>query len=415
MSKLKSNNLIEYLVIILSSCILLNYFFYFLFFNIYLIKFIIFIFFTSLFYFMFIRPENFYLKLTIVFLSLLLLGNPTDAWDGWAVWLFKAKRIYTDQSIYVFLDNYAPFSNNDHPLIVPAFCSSIAFFFGKYNEIFPKLGIFFLSVPILVYSINFFKQKWHFFFICASLYIIANFFINAYLDGLIALYFSFIFFLVFNIFLDNKFTSLKFFNLFLFVTILSLIKNEGIVLVFLILMQVFLSIHFNKENKKYEFLFYLCFSIVPIFFWKFLLYKNNISNFHFNKGFDLFYDRLINLGTYKIIFYYFINFKFLLFFSIIIFISFIFKNNKKIKLSLFFGLFYLLIVLIVNLISPMDFYWGLSASFKRILITPTYLFFVISFYEIYLNRKKLLQLAYRLQIKKLHLSSKRRSPRDTKA
>ena len=45
-------------------------------------------------------------------------------------------------------------------------------------------------------------------------------------------------------------------------------------------------------------------------------------------------------------------------------------------------------MLTVNLISPMDFYWGMSASFKRILITPTYLMFVIVFFEIYSSKYK---------------------------
>ena len=388
MRLLNQNNLINFIVLTLSVCMLSNYFLFF-FFNTLIIKIIILIFFlTVLLFFISTKFNFFYLKLTFIVLSVLLLGNPTDTWDGWAVWMFKSKRIYFDKNFYGFLDNYASYSNNDQPLLIPALCTSIAFFFGKWNEIFPKLGVFFASFPVLIYSVNFFKNKWHFIFILFSLYIIANFFINAYLDGLVALYFSFCFLLNFSIFSSKKINIIEFFHLFLFTTILSLIKNEGLVLSFLIILQTVICIFLNNNKIiNYRYVFYLFFSLVPLFFWKLLISVNNISNFHLKNGFDLFFNRIYEFDTYKIIFLFFINFKFLfiLFFSII---ASFFLQSLKIKLSIFFSFLYLSVVLTVNLISPMDFYWGMSASFKRILITPTYLMFVIVFFEIYSSKYK---------------------------
>jgi hypothetical protein len=329
-------------------------------------------------------------------LSILLLGNPTDAWDGWAVWMFKAKRIYFDQNLYGFLDNYASYSNNDQPLIIPALCSSIAIFFGYWNEIFPKIGILFFSFPPLIYSIVFFKRNWHFLFIIFSLYIIANFFINAYLDGLVALYFSFCFLLNFKIFNSRRIDLIKFFHLFLFVTILTLIKNEGLVLSLLIIFQSIILIYLNNYKLiNYKYIFYLLFTLGPILFWKFLIYKNKILNVHFSNGFNLFYDRIFNFDTYKIILLFFINFKFLFILLLSILAAF-FLKSFKIKLSIFFAILYLCFVLFVYLISPMDFtsimsfYWGMSAGFKRTLITPTYLLFIILFSEIYFSKKKII-------------------------
>jgi hypothetical protein len=306
MQSIKQNVLINFIVITLSSCLLVNYFLFF-FFNITIIKIIILIFFlTLLFFFISTKLNFFYLKLTFVVLTVLLLGNPTDAWDGWAVWMFKSKRIYFDQNFYGFLDNYASYSNNDQPLIIPALCSSIAFFFGKWNEVFPKLGVFFASFPLLIYSVIFFKYKWHFMFILFSLYIIANFFINAYLDGLLALYFSFCFLLNFNIFYSKKINLLEFLNLFIFTTILSLIKSEGLVLSFLIILQTIICIFLNNNKIiNYRYAFYLIFSLVPLFFWKLLIFQNNISNLNPIINLDLkiyliIYKNILYLFKYKL-------------------------------------------------------------------------------------------------------------------
>ena len=103
MRLLNQNNLINFIVLTLSVCILSNYFLFF-FFNILIIKIIILIFFlTVLIFFISTKFNFFYLKLTFIVLSVLLLGNPTDQWDGWAAWMFKSKRIYFDQNFYGFL------------------------------------------------------------------------------------------------------------------------------------------------------------------------------------------------------------------------------------------------------------------------------------------------------------------------
>ena len=129
MSKNKIETFVDIITLSLSSIILINYITFFITFNIYLIKFYILSYIIIFLVFIFFTKFNYlYLKFSILFLLVFLLGNPTNAWDGWAVWMFKTKRIYIDQSIFGFLDNYYAWSNNDQPLVAPAFCASIAFF-----------------------------------------------------------------------------------------------------------------------------------------------------------------------------------------------------------------------------------------------------------------------------------------------
>lgn len=138
-------------------------------------------------------------------------------------------------------------------------------------------------MPLLIYSINIFKKNIHFIFVCLSLLIISHWFINGYLDGLIALYFTFCTYLIFNIFLDGKFTYVKFFNLFLFLTILSILKNEGVVLVLLCFFQIFLCLIFKKQfYKDNKIKFYLIFCFFPIF----LLENNFNKKWHFKFSFS---------------------------------------------------------------------------------------------------------------------------------
>ena len=90
---------VETTVLLLSILILLNYLIILINYNNFIIKlvFSIYILLTVLFFVY--KPLNFFcLKLTLILLTLIILGNPTYLWDAWAIWLFKAKRIYFEQS-----------------------------------------------------------------------------------------------------------------------------------------------------------------------------------------------------------------------------------------------------------------------------------------------------------------------------
>mgnify|MGYP000554241927 CR=1 FL=1 len=107
---------------------------------------------------------------------IIVLGNPTYSWDAWAIWLFHAKRIFFDNSIFSIVDNYAPFSHNDYPSLVPAFASSVATLVGHWNEVLPKIAFPLMFLPPLVVTYVFFKNTNYLIFLSISLAIFIIFF-----------------------------------------------------------------------------------------------------------------------------------------------------------------------------------------------------------------------------------------------
>ena len=77
--------------------------------------------------------ENPFLKIFFLFIIFISLGTPTFEWDPRSIWLFHAKRIFYDQSIFSIADNYAEFSHNAYPALAPAFASSLAFLVVHWN------------------------------------------------------------------------------------------------------------------------------------------------------------------------------------------------------------------------------------------------------------------------------------------
>ena len=135
------NNLNEKITLILSFLILNNYLFLSLSFPSILIKinFLTLLFIILVFYFKNLL-ENPFLKIFFLIIIIISLGTPTYEWDPRSIWLFHAKRIFYDNSIFSVVDNYAVFSQNDYPTLAPALAASLASLIGHWNEVFPKLS-----------------------------------------------------------------------------------------------------------------------------------------------------------------------------------------------------------------------------------------------------------------------------------
>ena len=113
------------------------------------INFLIFLVTVLIFYFKNIS-ENAYLKIFFLIIIFIALGTPTLGWDPRSIWLFHAKRIFYDGSIFSVADNYPSFTNNEYPSLAPAFASSLAVFIGHWNEVFPKLSFSLMFLPPLI-------------------------------------------------------------------------------------------------------------------------------------------------------------------------------------------------------------------------------------------------------------------------
>ena len=100
LKQIKRGSIIEIVVSILVLLILLNYFIMFISYNEYVIKLIFSLYIFTILVFFVYKPLNFFhLKITLIILMIIVLGNPTYSWDAWTIWLFHAKRIFLDQLI----------------------------------------------------------------------------------------------------------------------------------------------------------------------------------------------------------------------------------------------------------------------------------------------------------------------------
>ena len=130
------------------------------------------------------------LSLTVLF-ALLILSHPVVEWDARFIWMFHAKRIFFDGSLYGQLDGYANWSHNDYPNLVPALAASLARAVGHWNEIIPRTSVLFALVPVLLVAAMTLKNS-GVFYLWLALVIAATqgLLLNGYMDVYVGLYFG---------------------------------------------------------------------------------------------------------------------------------------------------------------------------------------------------------------------------------
>ena len=389
------DNFHEKITLVLSFLILNNYLLLSLNFSQLLIKinFLIFLVTVLIFY-----SKNFFenpfLKIFFLFIIFICLGTPTFDWDPRSIWLFHAKRIFYDQSIFSVMDNYAGFSNNAYPNLAPAFASSLASLVGHWNEVFPKLSFALMFLPPLILTYVFLKDTQYLIFLSIVFFTIGKYLFNGWADGLVAVYFCLSVFLMYLLIVSNN----NFFNkkilfyliAFCFFVTLTLIKNEGIALLFILFATTFFIKLYKGELKKdISKLVFLSISFLPIVLWKLFCYSNEIGTYkYYNANMLLnLLARLDDLNNYKLILYFLLlNEKFL--FSLLFFlISFWINRNKELLgFVSFVAISYIFILLFLYLATPDDLYFHLNSSAARVIKS---LSFLVAFFGLYnlTNRK----------------------------
>ena len=385
----------EKIALILSFLILNNYLFLALDFSQLLIKinFIIFLVIVLVFYFQNLL-ENPFLKIFFLFIVFISLGTPTFEWDARSIWLFHAKRIFYDQSIFSIGDNYPAFSQNEYPSLAPAFASSLAFLVGHWNEVFPKLSFSLMFLPPLILIYSFLKGTQYLVFLSIVFFTIGKFLFNGWADGLVAIYFGSSAFLMYLIIIadTNFYKNRLFFYLlaFCFFVSLTLIKNEGIALLFILFATTFLlKLYKGELTKDIHRLIFLSISFLPIILWKLFCYSNEIGDYRYYNA-DMLLNllaRLDDLNNYKLILYFLLlNEKFL--FSLLFFlISFWINRNKELLgFVSIVAISYIFILLFLYLATPDDLYFHLNSSAARVIKS---LSFLVAFFGLYnlTNRK----------------------------
>jgi len=387
---MNSNILHEKIALILSFLILNNYLILSLNFPLLLIKinFIFFIITTLIFYFRNLS-ENIFLKIFFLFILFICLGTPIIDWDPRSIYFFHAKRIFYDQSIYSVIDNYASFSHNDYQSLAPAFASSLAVLVGEWNEVFPKLAFTLMFLPPLILAYTFFNNTRYLIFLSIVFYTIGKFLFNGWVDGLVAIYFGLSSFLMYLLVVtENNFYKKRFhFYLlaFCFFITLTLIKNEGIALLFTLftattLIKIFKS-EFKKEIIK---LSLLSLSFLPIIAWKLFCYSKGIGNDYINNDFfSNLLPRLIDVNNYKLVSYFILlNEKFII---VVIFflVSFWIKANKRLFVFVSsISLIYIFILFIIFLSTPFDLYFQLDSTAARVIRSLNFFLAIFSLYNL---------------------------------
>jgi hypothetical protein len=389
------DNFHEKITLVLSFLILNNYLLLSLNFSLLLIKinFLIFLVTVLIFY-----SKNFFenpfLKIFFLFIIFICLGTPTFDWDPRSIWLFHAKRIFYDQSIFSVMDNYAGFSNNDYPNLAPAFASSLASLVGHWNEVFPKLSFALMFLPPLILTYVFLKDTQYLIFLSIVFFTIGKYLFNGWADGLVAVYFCLSAFLMYLLIVSNN----NFFNkkilfyliAFCFFVTLTLIKNEGIALLFILFATTFfIKLYKGELRKDISKLVLLSIAFLPIILWKLFCYSKGIGNHHYYNANMLLnlLARLDDLNNYKLILYFLLlNEKFL--FSLLFFlISFWINRNKELLgFVSFVTISYIFILLFLYLATPDDLYFHLNSSAARVIKS---LSFLVAFFGLYnlTNRK----------------------------
>lgn len=211
--------------------------------------------------------------------------RPLSAWDGWAIWLFKAKVFFVDKSIN---PNHTIYFENSYPHILSLIITFLYLVIGSVNDrvvllIYPAFYIFLAGLLFFSLSrkIGTEKALLSTFLLISSQDIIrhAGQWDAGYADLPLG-YFIFASVVLLEKFIKNK--NMK--NLILlqvFLAITSLIKNEG--LPFSIIIETITIYHIFKFHKLRELYLTLIWAI-PVILWT--IYKNThnfFPNYLFNK------------------------------------------------------------------------------------------------------------------------------------
>jgi len=343
-------NLIEYSTV-LSFLIFFNYFLWSI--NSWeILKSInFFILFTVFIYFFISKKftKYWYLKLIIIILLLICLGSPTISYDARTFFLFPSKILFYESDLYFHLGHNIDLVNFhsskfadvvfSRPKLASSLSATFAQILGFWNDIFPKSTNIIIIFPPIIFLISFFKNKslsilWLFLLLLLS----GKLLVNGLMDGLLALYF------VSSVLIAHKVShtakafekKLLYFLMFLFFSILTLIKHEGLIMVLVILLSCICVDIIYRKKFNYNLFIIGFLSIIPIIFWKFNFLISNYKNEWVSYGSPInrIFDKLTNLDDLTSVFLHLIfNEKLIISLFLFIYFSFkFFKENKKLIL-----------------------------------------------------------------------------------
>lgn len=296
----------------------------------------------------------------------LTLSFATDAWDARSIWMFHAKRIFLDNILYAQLDDYAPWSHNDYPVLYPALAATFARSVGLWNEVFPKAVVSFLYMPPLLILCVLYGNPVR---TCALLLIVLGtcraYLVNGYVDTLLAMY------AVGTLLLCSRLTQrnnkkeeiLHTALLASCLCVLMLLKNEGIVIA-LCIVSIGWMLHQNM-HKKYAVGLAVALTVY-IVSWKIpLLYAKVYNDIAVGGILERTLNRLTNVDAVAAIVFAMLK-QSGVWFGLLLAGVFVMRTQlQDYNMTLCFVIAYTGVLFLVYLSSPHDLSWHLGTSVDR--------------------------------------------------
>ncbi len=225
-------------------------------------------------------PRAAWMLVTVAVLMVIALGSPSDEWDPRSIWLFHAKRIFVDGSLYAMLDGYAVFSHNDYPALLPLLSATAAKLVGHWNELFPKAVGTLLLLPALLLIARSLRAWWvAALFALVTLQIGGTYLVDGYMDALLAVYA--VASLATAARCLSRWNALSWPDLVPYVlatAVLSLIKNEGMVLAGVIAVAMIAAVLLRERRAPWGLLVAFAVALLPLLAWKLAVAGAHLTN-----------------------------------------------------------------------------------------------------------------------------------------
>ena len=311
------------------------------------------------------------------------LNSPHGSWDAWAIWNMRARFLYRCQEHWIdaFSSTYP---HTDYPLLIPANISRIWNYIGSENIYVPMIVAFlftFSTIGLIVSSMIFIKNRNHGYLTGLILLSIPFFIIQG--AGQIA-DIPFGFFVLSTIvlfFLKDKLPEKSagfYFLAGIMIGLSAWTKNEGLLLILIVLFSHFVVTIFQKGWTSYlKEMVPLLAGLLPLLIItvQFKMRLNVSNDLVSERNFESMVNLLLDHNRYLVVgksYLSYLNRKFLF---IIIIIPIMFKvlklsGDRKYKASSTISFLIIFLLLsgyyMIYIISPHDLEWHLKTSLSRL-------------------------------------------------
>jgi hypothetical protein len=363
--------------------------------------------------------SHYFLWFTLVTaFSFLVIHFPITEWDARSIWFYHGKVIYFTNDIWAlgaWKEHAHMFSHLGYPKLFALLAAQAANFFGLWNEYIPKLGLSLLSLPIMLYAFEYanrMKSSGSFFYFMLLLIVLTLFFfdgsgfflMSGYMDGWLAVY-AFCTSLIAadtvrEFTLKNNLSRLP--SLIVFGALLSQIKQEGMVILAIIITTSFLVnlfsmggiksfinkiIHQNLWRELLDMTPFIIIIVISISAWSIGAHIQKISEVRYSGNIvDRLIERWNSPGVPSWIFSNVLFHNSMLTSALLLsFLLMLSSSFLKIKMSFVHfipfiaGIAYSLILMIVYFITPADVIWQMSCSAGRVGLSASMLIMAFNF------------------------------------